>query len=270
MIFNRDSKKYLYHYTRADTAINYILQSNTLKVSSFQNTNDPKESKNWLFEIGTNHNLDLGTYNLWALSDELNREIKSKTYVICFSKDKVLTGNHLNDLLSRGYGHSRMWAQYAANHTGICLVFDNDLLGQAFHNEFSNFTYFAQNINYVDRFISERNSAYIINVDFLESLDSDMKEYALCHLETHKDRLFFEKLLDWEQEQEYRWVLMGGDVNREPLFNYLNSLKGIVFGANCSEENISKIVEMTKNKGTEYTQLKWRNCSPWYNFERRF
>lgn len=269
LIYENNSSKYVYHYTTVDTALNYILKSNTLKVSRMTNTNDPKESKSWLFEMGTNENANLDKYNMWDLSAELDDLIKTTTFLICFSKDQKLTGNHLNDLPRRGYGHSRMWAQYANNHSGVCLVFDNEKLGDAFHDSFKEFSYYAQNINYIDRYIGERDdSSYIVNIDYLEKLG--LQEYALCHADTYKDRLFFEKLKDWENENEYRWVLFGEKGMDEPLFPFKQALKGIVFGASCPDDNIQKIVNLTHEMSLDYIQLKWRNCSPWYDFRKEF
>ena len=41
--------RYLYHYTRAETLVNHILPSESLRFSRFQNVNDPRESKDWVF-----------------------------------------------------------------------------------------------------------------------------------------------------------------------------------------------------------------------------
>ncbi len=41
--------RYLYHYTRAETLVDHILPSESLRFSRFQNVNDPRESKDWVF-----------------------------------------------------------------------------------------------------------------------------------------------------------------------------------------------------------------------------
>ncbi|EHU1305756.1 DUF2971 domain-containing protein [Acinetobacter baumannii] len=267
LIFEYESDIYLYHYTKASTAIDYILKNKNLQLGSMLNTNDPKESKNWLFELGTNENADLDKYDLFDTSSKVDFIIKSSTYMLCFTKDKELTGDHIQDITKRGYGHSRMWAQYAANHTGICLIFEKKLLEKSFIATFNSYTYFMQDVKYIDRFIGERDSAYIVNVDYLEKLG--LEDYALAHAETYKNRLFFEKLEDWKNENEYRLILQGYK-NKQLLFPYEHSLKGIVFGASCSEADIQNIVDLTHNMGIEYIQLKWRNCSPWYDFRKVF
>jgi hypothetical protein len=54
------SNQLLYHYTRADTAFDHILKSRTLQLGSYIGTNDPKETKIWEFDLGTNENRDPG------------------------------------------------------------------------------------------------------------------------------------------------------------------------------------------------------------------
>ncbi|MGC2223688.1 MAG: hypothetical protein WA624_15715, partial [Methylocella sp.] len=50
------TSKYIYHYTPwAKT----ILKTHTLKFGMYTHTNDPKESKDWEFDLGTNENADL-------------------------------------------------------------------------------------------------------------------------------------------------------------------------------------------------------------------
>jgi hypothetical protein len=266
-IFEKDDTKNLYHYTKASTAIEYILKNRDLQLGSMLKTNDPKESKNWVFELGTNENADLSTYNMEELSHKVDYIIKSNTYILCFTKDNYLTGDHLQDLTRRGYGHSRMWAQYAENHCGICLVFNKELLEKNFFETFKYHTYFAQDINYIDRFIGERDSSYIINVDYLEKLG--LEKYALAHAETYKNRLFFEKLEDWKNENEYRFIIQGYKENNL-LFPFKNALRGIVFGASCLDDDIQNIVNLTHDMGIDYIQLKWKNCSPWYDFRKEF
>jgi hypothetical protein len=46
----KSADRYLYHYTRADTAIHYILATGTLRMSPFTAVNDPWESKHWFVE----------------------------------------------------------------------------------------------------------------------------------------------------------------------------------------------------------------------------
>ncbi|OGI65958.1 MAG: hypothetical protein A2W18_00160 [Candidatus Muproteobacteria bacterium RBG_16_60_9] len=54
------AEELLYHYTNATTALDYIVKNRTLRFGIYIGTNDPKESKAWEFDLGTNANRDLG------------------------------------------------------------------------------------------------------------------------------------------------------------------------------------------------------------------
>lgn len=262
----KDNSQYLYHYTKAETAINFILKDKTLKFSNFNATNDPKESKSWLFSPGTNENRDLSKYSPEYLSQIMNPQIKAATHLLCFSMDKKLTGNHLNDMANRGFCKPRMWAQYGENHTGVCLIFDMKILTESMKSNLSDKHWDSNPVVYRDRLLAEMQSepAFIVNIDKLEEWGEE--EYAFSHSQYFKNRLFFEKASDWENENEFRWVLF--DSKDDIYLKYQNALKGIVFGEYCSEDTINEIVGLTKNAGVQYQQLKWRNCTPWYNFDR--
>lgn len=264
--FQKNSEQYLYHYTKAETAIDFILKDKTLKFSGFNTTNDPRESKNWFFSAGTNENRDLSKYNPDTLSEIMNPRIKATTHLLCFSKDRELTGQHLTDTPKRGFCKPRMWAQYGGNHAGVCLIFDFNSLSEEIRLNFSHKNWMADHVVYRDRLLAEIQSepAFTVGIDQLE--DWGAEEYAFSHGQQYAKRLFFEKASDWENEDEYRWVIF--DTSDKIYLKYKSALKGIMFGEYCSEDSISKVVSLTKNDGVQFQQLKWRNCTPWYNFGR--
>lgn len=161
-----------------------------------------------------------------------------------------------------------MWAQYADKHKGVCLIFDTDELSENIKNQFSHITYKADNVSYRDRLITETQTepAYIVNIDYLEDWGAD--KYAFSHGQKFAKRMFFEKAMDWEGEDEYRWVMF--DNNEQLKLNYGKSLKGIVFGEDCTENDISTIINLCKGSSLSYQQLKWRNCTPWFNYHRQW
>ncbi|WP_457937022.1 DUF2971 domain-containing protein [Aeromonas veronii] len=265
--FQKESTKYIYHYTKADVALDFILKNSNLRLSKFNATNDPKESKDWFFIPGTNEGRCLDKYTPEYLSKKMNPDLKEKTSLICFTKDKILSGNHLEDMPLRGFCKPRMWAQYAANHSGVCLIFDESLFSKFFHEQFNDKTYSCRDVIYCDRKISDvaMEQAFIVNVDHLERRGDD---YVFDHLMKFQNRLFFEKASDWSSEDEYRFVIF--DCLEQLYFNYKTSLKGIVFGENCSNDMIREIVQSTKMLGLQYQKLSWRNCAPWLDFARDF
>lgn len=267
----KNPNKLLYHYTRANIAIDDILKSRTLKIGSYTNTNDPKEQKTWKFNLWTNEDRDLDKYKIDELSEILSKELKEKTKIVCFSGDREpLTGDHMIDIFNRGFCKPRMWAQYANNHTGVCLVFEREILGNLISSKFGDlYKIFHGDVTYRDRGIVPRLSEgdYFINIDYLEKVG--LKEYAKMHLFRYYRRLFLEKLNDWRDENEFRLILFTNTV--EDLFiEFKDSLKGIMFGENTKEKDIDEMMEMTEDLDIDYMGIKWKNCSPWYDFGLKY
>lgn len=265
--------KYIYHYTKARTALDHILKNRTLLLSNYSNTNDPKESKSWVFDLGSNENRDIGKYDRIETSNWLSTELKSRAKLACFSMDRApLTGNHLKDVHNRGFCKPRMWTQYTVDpkdtegRLGVCLVFDRQKFIAQVKSQFGlNSTVIAGPVQYRDRHLVRGldDHEYMINVDVLESLGKTA--YVNMHMRRHYGPLFFEKMLDWRDEAEWRVVVFS---NSEQL-QYLrleDSLVGIMFGENTGEAMTQLIMELTQSWNIEYMGLSWKNSTPWYDY----
>jgi hypothetical protein len=228
------------------------------------------ETKTWRFSIGSNQNRNLSKYSLEELSESLTYALKHKTYLACFSQDEFLTGDHTKDIYARAFGKSRMWAQYAANHTGICLVLEKYSIRKAAMEQFKDdrFRIYGGPVDYRDRLITEVNNpmdGFVVDADYLEKLGLD--EYIHAHVKTHHKALFFEKVTDWSKENEFRIVVFAGE-NEEHFIDISNAIAGVLFGANCDEKNINRIVDLCNQGNTQFEQIVWRNSTPWYSFSR--
>ena len=264
----RDASTYLYHYTSGKIAVEYILRSKLLRFGKYSRTNDPKEAKSWQFDLGSNSGRDLGHYDMQELSAWLSSELKSRTRLLCFSMDKEpICGDHLRDIFNRGYCKPRMWAQYADRHAGVCLVFNRQRLSDLIKTQVDvGHLVYSGPVAYVDRGIVRslwRDQQYTIDVD---ALDSDGRSaYAAKHLLTHWKQLFFEKMTDWRDECEWRYVVFSR--SDDDLFvAYGQALEGIVFGEETPQETIRAVIDATADQGVRYLGLKWKNCSPWYDY----
>lgn len=264
------SDSYLYHYTSTDVALEYIIANHTLQFSSYVGTNDPKESKSWEFDLGTNGGTDLGKYKMSEMSGWLSVALKGEAKIACFSMDsKGLSGNHMQDIFRRGFSKPRMWAQYADKHAGVCLVFDRKRLNELVEERFSSeHLVLSGPVTYTNREVIRNlynpdDQQYTINLDHLETVGQE--RYVMDHLNTHYKRLFFEKMEDWRDESEWRIVVFSK--NNENLYlDYKDALVGIVFGENTSEKGIQDIMDATETWGVRCMGLKWKNCSPWYDY----
>ncbi len=261
----RDHERYVYHYTRVSVACDFILKDRTLRFSSFSRTNDPKESKDWEFNLATYRGRDLGAYKFQETSQWFSAALKSNAKLACFSLDRPpLTGDHTRDILNRGLAKPRMWAQYSENHTGVCLVFDKVKLLEAVKASFRSMLCLAGPVTYQNHYIvrSLKPHEFMIDVDLLETLGP--KDYVGAHLQQHHKALFFEKLLDWRDESEWRIVLLA-DTDSDLYVPIHESLIGVIHGASIERKESDKVFALTESWIVEHMGLTWKNSSPWYD-----
>lgn len=274
MIHNhRDADQLVYHYTRVGTAIDYILPTRALRFNPYTYTNDPKESTSWSFDLfkrgldGISDAHDLGELSQW-----LSAELKHRTKVFCCTRDMPpLTGDHIREIFNRGFCKPRMWAQYADDFTGVCLVLNRVKLEEAIRNSLPAGSHvLVGEVGYENRGIGEGGGPhpFCIDVDWLERLGRG--KYPDWHLKNYFKGLFFEKARDWRDECEVRWVMYSA----EPEFIHFDIqevLVGIIHGHSTPSEAIDKIMSLTAGWSVEHQRLIWKNASPWYEYyDRRF
>jgi hypothetical protein len=259
--------RYVYHYTKAETARDYILKSGTLRLDSYAATNDPKETKQWEFGLGTSREISLNGYKHLELSAWLSNELKRRTRLACFSMDKnPLTGNHLSDVLNRGFAKPRMWAQYAANHTGVCLVFEKNILTTTLTEHLGSIQWIAAPVNYQNRsnFRGLEAHEFMLNVDEYNLLGPT--KYPAEHARRFLKELYFEKLEDWRDENEWRIVAFTDEADKVFL-PIRKCLVGVMHGDATDPDLSEELMRLTLGwNGVQHMGLSWKNSSPWYDY----
>src|SRR5690606_25645681 len=104
---------------------------------------------------------------------------------------------------------------------------------------------------------------FMVDIDCLETFGRS--KYVVYHMCAHYRRLFFEKMSDWRDECEWRYLLHTDDTEAKYV-EYRSSLVGIVFGENTSVDVVDNAKSLTRGQGLHYISLVWRNSSPWYVF----
>jgi hypothetical protein len=91
---------YLYHYTRAETLVRHILPGGSIRLSPFAETNDPRESKEWTFGLGSavpwNGRQETSEE---ALATKVAAILRTTTKVLCLcADDERRTGYNTEEL----------------------------------------------------------------------------------------------------------------------------------------------------------------------------
>ncbi|MBM7605973.1 hypothetical protein JOC75_004001 [Metabacillus crassostreae] len=254
---NVDKNKYLYHFTSHTTALEHILPSGNLRLSPYIYMNDPRERQNWRF--GFSGSLDNDEF--FKMQDELNSILKSNTKLICFTKDMVGSEDYFMEHDGRGYSHPRMWAQYGGNHTGVCLMFDKTILEKVIDDEFSQRGLIHHGfVNYGARSLNSHYAFNSINSEEIQSLG--LKLFSKQHLNKYYKELFFEKMLDWKDESEYRWVFFSNEDRHYEVFKFQDALVGIILGVDFPPVYETIIESYCKKSNIHVIRMDWYNGKP--------
>lgn len=214
--FFRDNK-WLYHFTKFDTAIK-IIRNMRLRYSILNQTNDTCENAKIIY------NESLGD-----CEDSILKDIKHNIYLyrqISLSEDKKG--------LRRGFDLQQMWGLYADSGYGVCLVFDK--------NEFikSLPTCCAYNEVTYKTDLTPDTFAKVENKNEIESF-----------IRRNIKALFFNKRIEWEHEQEYRILNRFEDEDCDTFLDFKDSLKYVIL-YNSKTIDINESIL----NSCEYCQLK--------------
>lgn len=227
--FPQEEKQFVFHYTTYASALG-ILLCGRMRLGTLTNMNDPLEFQDYRDEplVFCSNNAE-GQSPLWH-SEYENAVAEKERFVrlASFSIDK----QEMKDcqeksctLLSKGWARTRMWAQYADNHKGICLVLDRERLKSAFERDFASYKTFCKEVKYTNK---------------LKPLKDALKPPCKSLLTKDKIEFLFQKCQDFRDEQEFRLLLIKEDLkdNQEIVsFSIVEALYGIITGARVPKEN---------------------------------
>lgn len=268
----RDHRRYVYHYTRVDTALEHILPTNKLKFSTFDGLNDPVEFKRVDLSF-RDYSSDLDGH-FSKLKERIERALRSRWRVACFcrdSEDAAFDGSDLTpgDLNTkppnRGHSRANLWAHYAENHAGVCLVFDmKRLIESVKAHAGQTLAFVAANVQYAPGssvVSSFQASPHSISLSDLEQLGAD--GLAARHVEQYLPQLFLTKTLDWASEREVRFLLGGCNDDGQPHYvEFGDALCGIAFGCRINSAKREEIARRAHQRGISLADMEWRNGFP--------
>lgn len=260
----QDENAYVYHYTSCDIALTHILGNRTLMFNTFKNVNDPRESKHWDVAPFVRAELNLEYRQYDAISKGVSQLLKSNAKLICFSRDKPEAVNAWQPeaLFSRGFAKSSMWHHYANGYEGVCLMFNREKLIKIFNEQLGSERLFHGPINYSDKGILPNLHGDPFVIDLLHELDPSSYFLATqSHFNQWHQQLFLQKLTDWSNEDEYRFVYL--DSHPEPRYlQFGDSLEAIVIGEGVEGDKYDEFLRHCVIHRADIANLVWHNGFP--------
>lgn len=225
----------------------------SIQMGSYQGLKDPREAKTWPFIFYT-RNSETNERFESSVFEEVSNYITKKTLILCCTKDdpSVKEGDHDRDIRS-GYGHPRMWVQYADEHKGACLVLNQELLHANILSKVGSEGLYTGPVNYLRTTTGPNGGAY--HIKYLDDiLDTGIPNTMDPHIDKFNEELFFTKHIDWRDEWEYRWVLRSK--NDSPVFvSIIDCIKAVIVGNECPVKETQEIIEACSTTGIPIYKL---------------
>lgn len=254
------------HYTTKDKAIS-ILNGKRINFSPLVLCDDPRESKQWNFDfVGSEQKICLK--NFGEALYFFDNSIKNNSMILCFcgwnneemNFEKNAIPHYRQDYYHVGWARSRMWSQYGAKHTGVCLVFNRKQLEEQFKATFETNKKFCARVAYqyhLESFVRAKKleSRNILQYSVDKALEMQMDKYF--------HEYFFLKMMDYRDEHEYRLVVIvnGGDSIGLPIES---SLKGVIVGIDFPSEGYGRIDGLAQRCSSSVDRyfLSWQEGRP--------
>lgn len=253
------------HFTKAETAIEKILSGKKLKIGQLRYTNDPRESR-------TNEPLLFHRSDLPINTDPKGIELKSQIHiaseriqldewkVLCVSlhRPRIKSNDSHYDIYNlhvrNGYSNPAMWAHYAENHKGVCLILNGKILHQNIQNELGHkCKIFNSKVHYSIN--SNLTGTPAISI---RSLDINVEDAVRTHFYIYWQELFFHKHPSWEYEKEYRWLLHSTEKS-DQFVSIQKAIKAVIVGSDFPKELESKLIVLCKELSIPAGKMDWFN-----------
>ena len=210
----------LFHYTKLESFLK-IIETMTLRSSPLCKMNDLNEANL--------NNLDWNADFMMMFKAE--KYVKEQCSIICFTKN-YMTG----PICEEGSNHPALWAHYAEDSNGVCIVLDKELLLEINKRKLSKLFYKLEPVDYSIHCAPDDR---IMNKHYL-----DIKDFV----RTNYRELFYKKHTDWCYEGEERFFVEAPEV----FLDIKGAIKYIILGGRLknNEESLHKIIKQMITPGT--------------------
>lgn len=256
-----DPDRYFFHYTTREAAFGGILPSRLLRLSPYGAMRDPLENQQWRFTFSGRGARDdaaviADVEEQTEFERRANVETRARSHLLSLTIDTEPQLDGEREPFCYGWARARMWEQYAERYSGVCLVFDRELLTQRFTEALEGGevtgTYHRPVI-----YDGAGMQKPIIEADAARS-DPD---FFTGYVEANHGALFFTKILDWQTEHEYRFVAIAADGSSLSI-DYGDALKWVIAGNQLADWERPAVFAASHQVGAKPLLLRWNHWRP--------
>lgn len=243
------------HFTKMSTALENILSSKKLRLSPMGRMNDPREAKPW--------NIPLPLETPLIFQENVRKVMQEEWKVACFTSPSTIqvTGRDSNrkfPVLIDGYFRAQMWAHYAENHRGVCLLFDQDRLNENLKQKSTVECEIYQGD--VEYNVIPSHTIFTIPPLPKNTQNLDIHQAAQEYVRNNYKYFFLRKHFVWEYEAEYRWLVHSHEEYK--FVSIEGAILHVLVGPDFHQAYIPSLKELCRELGISAGKLNWNNGVP--------
>jgi len=191
----------------------------------------------------------------------LGHGIKDLVKILSLTADHRDPSAPTTAILDRGFAHPRLWEQYGGAHRGVCICFNRDALRKAMTDSLERRGVgkpFYGDVSYRDGPISPE--ALELRLHDVQ-VDAEVQDVLDTHIRKHHHELFFTKLLDWQTEREFRFVITTNDVDPVDVPIH-NTVRAVILGQDVAPTYKPALAALCDESSVEILQIRWTHGIP--------
>jgi hypothetical protein len=239
------------------------IDNRQLRMNAWTKMNDPREALQW---SPTGPLAGVGGYKDWEMWKRLDDVLRRSACLLSMTADRERSPYaDPSSLFHRGWGRAPLWAHYAANHRGVCVLLDPAEIYEAVNDiPAKNGRYSAQaRIKYVDKPIQINLTGF-----FADQSSLDRAIVDLLDTRWEMSGLHLTKNTDWSYETELRIAVvklhLGEHELDTPVYIPLgNCLKAVIFGdLHPIPEAVADAINSVLPNPPEFFKCHWIGGAP--------
>lgn len=270
------SEDIIYHYTKASTAIDYILYDKLLKLTPRKNSVDPIEiypNYGIVCNSWSSNNSDWDKLDLKYATDinevKENLQNRIERYVqVCFCKNKIQAKEFVSFFKQTenfGFTKPRMWDQYGDQYTGVCIAFSKRKLIKN-NNDLNLIKEGQTDVNYLtySKLVSKMNDISLNAIDNLGR--NEYEEFLVNKI----DEELCSKHEDYRDENEYKICTLfdkgksictkyKNHIDYYMFLNIENCVEAIFMSSYVNRNQKSSLLHYSEELKVPLLELKWKN-----------
>jgi hypothetical protein len=165
----------------------------------------------------------------------------------------------------RAYAEPRMWERYGDSQHGVCLVFDRDELHHVCTPQLRALgTVWCGGVRYDNAALADGGTqGYRLDGSAVAVAGGgDVAKGLAAHLEERRELLFFTKMEDYRDEQEYRYVVFDGSERGYVYVDVEAALIAVVLGEAFPKWGGDGAAAMCAKCGVAVRVMDWHDVFP--------